>query len=369
MRDTKPARGEHVAAAHGLRGLASAMVVFAHVIGGPARHIYADNAAYVDAVRAPWHLATFGVQLFFVISGFVILPSALRYDAGEFALRRALRLYPLFAALSVLFVVMNIATDAYPKINTPLAVVSGFLFLNLFTGTDQLTPNAWSLTYEVMFYALTAGVVTFAVKRRDRVAGAVSILAAVAFVLAFPIAIYFVAGAAIRLLRWRRPEGSGTTLLVEVVAFVAMVTLASRGHYEYWWHDFRDPFVVALIVATAVYFYCAVAPGSFTEKLLGNRVFAYLGTISYSLYLVHPYIYLALRKLFVRWGLFTSDLIGAMLLFGLLVFAISLLASHVVHLWLERWPYERFFRQRIYRADRIARGDPATDATMTAQRA
>ncbi|MGK6321613.1 acyltransferase family protein [Sphingomonas sp. DT-51] len=365
----KGARGEHVVAAHGLRGLASAMVVFAHIIGGPARHVYADNATYVALTRAPWHLATFGVMLFFVISGFVILPSALRYAPGEFALRRGLRLYPLFAVLSVLFVALNAVTNAYPKINTPLAVVAGFTFTNLFTGTDQLTPNAWSLSYEVMFYALTCAVVTLAVKRRDRLTGTLAVAAALAFVLAFPIALYFVAGVAIRLLRWRYPDGSRATRWVELLAFAGMTALASHAHYEYWWRDFRDPVVVPLILLTATYFYCAVAPESWTERLLGNRVFAYLGTISYSLYLVHPYIYLALRKLFVRHGLFTDDWLLSMLPFALLVAGGSLVASHVVHLWLERWPYERFFRQRIYRADRIARGDPATDATMTAQRA
>lgn len=365
----RAARAELNVAAHGLRGAASLMVLIAHILGGTADHVYAASSQYVEWVKPFWYFGTFGVELFFMISGYVILPSALRYDAGEFALRRGLRIYPLFAALSLLFVVLNAWTNAYPKLNDPLAIVSGFLFLNLFTGTEQLTPNAWSLTFEVVFYVLTCAIVTFAVKRRARGAAALSVAAAVLFVAAFPIAIYFLAGVAIRLLRWRFPEAGQRARLVEPLAFALMVMLASSGHFEYRWGDFANPVVIPLILFTASYFYCAVAPGSFTERLLGNRVAAYVGTVSYSLYLVHPYTYLATRKLFARYGLFTADLASSMALFAIVVVASSFALTHFVHIYLERGPYERMFRQRIYRTGRGSRRSGRDGSAMLGQNA
>src|SRR3546814_5038332 len=82
-------------AAHGLRGIAALMVFSAHLLGGSAEHVYQDHSAYVQFVLRPWQFGVYGVYLFFTISGFVILPSVLRYSTGQFALRRFLRLYPL----------------------------------------------------------------------------------------------------------------------------------------------------------------------------------------------------------------------------------------------------------------------------------
>src|SRR3546814_16194799 len=75
-------------AAHGLRGIAALMVFSAHLLGGSAEHVYQDHSAYVQFVLRPWQFGVYGVYLFFTISGFVILPSVLRYSKGQLALRR-----------------------------------------------------------------------------------------------------------------------------------------------------------------------------------------------------------------------------------------------------------------------------------------
>lgn len=341
------ANGEFNVAAHGLRGVASVMVLCAHILGGTSRHIYPDNLAYADFVRHPWFFGTFGVDLFFVISGFVILPSVLRYSPADFALRRFLRLYPLFLACTVAFIVLNSATNLYPRQNNIESIVSALLFINLFTGTEQLAPNAWSLSFEVVFYALAALVVYWTVKRPRALPGALAIGACVLFFAAFPMTIYFVAGGAIHLLRRRDWRIAGARLL-EVVCAVAMVGFASRGHFEYRWADFADPVLVPIIVSTSLYFFFATGRDSLTASLLGNRVAAYLGTISYSLYLVHPFVYYAVRTVFVHHGWFTADIVQSMTAFAGVVIALSLAASHVVHVTLERGPYRWYFHQGIY---------------------
>ncbi|WP_426170201.1 acyltransferase family protein [Sandarakinorhabdus sp. DWP1-3-1] len=338
-------------AAHGLRGVAAMMVFLAHLLGGTAEHIYAANQHYVEAIKPYWHLGTYGVELFFVISGFVILPSVRRYTLGEFGLRRLLRLYPMFFAFSVLFVVLNGLTNAYPALNTPVAIVSGFLFLNLFTGTEQLTPNAWSLTFEVLFYLCIAVTWHVAFVRRSAILTLLAGGASLAFLASFPITLYFVVGVAIRIAHDRglllpQPLAAG----LEALALALVARLAAIDHYEYTHAELADPAVVALIVATGVYFWLAVHAGSLTARLLGNRATLYLGTVSYSLYIVHPYVYLPVRMLFDRMGWFTPDIMVSMALFALAVTPPMLLATDIVHRRLERWPYARFFRQGIYKA-------------------
>lgn len=337
-------------ALHGLRGIASLMVFAAHLIGGAARHIYETDVGYISAITPWWNFGTFGVEIFFVISGFVILPSAMRYDIREFAARRFMRLYPLFFALSILFIALNAATDLYPKLNTGQAIVAGLTFTDIFAGTEQLTPNAWSLTYEVWFYVLTAAGVSVLLRHCSKLAVLLLAVAAGAFVARFPISLYFVTGLAIRCLYDRHPSiCNGRHPVLEMLLIVAVISLGSRGHYEYDWQDFRNPVVPLLLAATALYFLLAVSAQSLTAKALGRPVFLYLGTVSYSLYLVHPYTYYAVRGLLDRHGVFTDDIALSMTQFFVLTGVTTLVLTHVVHRTLERWPYEWVYRQAIYR--------------------
>lgn len=340
---------EHLnVAAHGLRGLASLMVVGAHIIGGTAQHIYQNDSSYVETIQHPWYLGIYGVELFFVISGFVILPSALKYRPGEFALRRFFRLYPLFFAFSALFIALNWATNIYHYNNNLKSILSGLLFINLFTGTEQLTPNAWSLTYEVMFYALMCAVVHFTIRSRSTILGSMAVISSLWFVATFPIAIYFVAGVVVRLTLPANKLSGPVNKSIEIISFIIMVILASRAHYEYEPKDFMDPAVITLMLTTAIYFYFAVSPGSLTHRLMDNKSARYAGTISYSLYLVHPYVYYLVRAVFVHEGWFTSDTARSVGIFAIFVFALSIAISHFVHATLERTPYQWVFRQRIY---------------------
>ncbi|WP_340313070.1 acyltransferase family protein [Rhizorhabdus argentea] len=360
--EARTGSAEFNVAAHGLRGVASVLVLAAHIAGGTARHIYAADADYVSLVEHPWYLGTFGVEIFFVISGFVILPSVMKYNLGEFALRRFVRIYPLFFMLSLVFVALNAVTDAYPKLNDLPTVIAGFLFVNLFTGTEQLTPNAWSLSFEICFYALTALVVTCAVKRRSAVAGALAIGTALAFLIAFPITCYFIIGLVLRLTFRAEQKATATSRVAEAASLALVIWFASRAHFDYTaWSQFQDPVVLPIVVSLGCYFYLALRQGSLTAGALDRAVFRYIGTVSYSLYLVHPFAYFALRAIFVRSGLFTDNIALSMALFATAVFAASFLLTHFAHALFERWPYQRVFHQAVYREK------PATSAAAVAR--
>lgn len=326
------------------------MVFVAHILGGTAEHIYADRPSYISMIERPWNLGVYGVELFFVISGFVILPSVIRYTPREFALRRFWRLYPLFFVFTLLFAALNLATNAYPKLNSLEAFVVSLLFMDLFTGTEQLTPNAWSLSFEVIFYTLTCVLVFFWMKRPSRLGAVLAGGVAVSFLAVYPISIYFLAGLGIRCLHDRRlnvPPAFARYL--ELFFLGCCIFFASIRHFDYEWSEFDSPLVLIIIISTAAYFYLAIAKDSLTSRLLANRISIYLGTVSYSLYLVHPYTYFVCRELFDRWGLFTRDITASMLLFFSIVTPLTFVITHIIHQNLEVRPYQHFFGQRIYR--------------------
>ena len=343
------APGQFNVAAHGLRGIASLMVLGAHIIGGTARHIYSHDIEYVRLVERPWYVGTFGVELFFIISGFVIAPSAIRYAPGNFALRRTLRLYPLFLVFTLLFAGLNFLTNAYPRLNNVESVLSGLLFINLFTGTEQLAPNAWSLTYEVMFYALTCLVAYFAIRRKSPILLAASIALCAAFVISFPISLFFLAGVAIHFGYRKLAVPKGLRHPLEAALLIAALSLASVGHFEYHLADLAHPVVIPLIISSSLYFLLAVSPDSLTHRAMDNAAANYFGKISYSVYLVHPFVYFAIRQIFAHYGWFTTNIGASMAAFAITVFSLSIAASHYVHLSLEQWPYQWYFRQRVYR--------------------
>jgi peptidoglycan/LPS O-acetylase OafA/YrhL len=334
---------------HGLRGMAAAMVFLAHVVGGLGENVYAGNTSYLTIMEAPWNFGRWGVWLFFVISGYVILPSVLRYAPREFALRRFVRLYPLFFFFSLIFIVLNGVSDAYPRLQNPETIVSALLMVNLFTQTAQLTPNAWSLSYEVVFYTLACLFVQATVRHRSVTATGLLVLVAAALIARYPAMLFFAGGIAVRLLDDHNAHVRRTLLIsLEITAAIGCLVLASLRHYTFERDELQLPGLYGIFVSTILYFWLAIQPGSLSARLLDNPVSRYLGTVSYSLYLAHPYAYFAERQFFQSIGLFETPWPLAVGLFFLAVVPSTLALTHLAYVFLERLPYRRFFGKTIF---------------------
>lgn len=334
---------------HGLRGIAALAVVVAHVMGGLAKHVYGPETGYPQAVQPFWNFGVFFVYIFFAISGFVILPTVLRYSPREFALRRIVRIYPLFLAGTVLFILLNAVTGRQPELQDPATILYALTFTNLIFGTEQLTPNAWSLSFEAVFYALACAATAAWIGRRSLL-GAAVVTASVAFLLAYPGAIYFLIGMGVFVLHRR-----GVVLALpfrgaaEAAALVILAYVGSRQFFAYEPADVLNGWAQLTALFTAVYFLLAVERDSLTSRVLSARGAQYLGTISYSLYLVHPYFYLPVRLVFSRLGLFGDNHLLATAVFGAVVIAGSILLAHLSYLAFERFPQEWVFGRRRQR--------------------
>lgn len=146
----------------GLRGIAILWVLLFHA--------YARRPENLDFVSTTMQFSIFefgylGVQLFFMISGFVIFMTLDKSKSYiDFMKRRWLRLFPaMLIATILIFATSYFFYDSPRGIPEPINALPGLLFLSpqlieLFSGIKifGLEGAFWSLYVEVIFYALIA---------------------------------------------------------------------------------------------------------------------------------------------------------------------------------------------------------------------
>jgi peptidoglycan/LPS O-acetylase OafA/YrhL len=100
-------------------------------------------------------LGKYGVQLFFAISGFVILMSLERVErARDFLLGRVARLYPAYwTGLALTFTVVSVFGLPQREVSTAAALVNLTMFQELLR-VPHVDGVYWTLTVELSFYAL-----------------------------------------------------------------------------------------------------------------------------------------------------------------------------------------------------------------------
>jgi exopolysaccharide production protein ExoZ len=279
-----------------LRAVAALIVVYSHVV---------ENLSKATGAHAPLFISgPFGVEIFFVISGFIITHTSLDRFGGvsnalQFANHRFWRITPLYWMISAVYLVVCLAapTVLFKGFTSATHTVASFFFwpmLNREGVFEPLLAAGWSLNYEMLFYVVFAVAMCFprkfAVPAIFLMFGALALLRPVFpanSVLDFwsrPFLFEFLTGAGIALLaRW-------TPLRLPFVAFAPiLLLLLGVASALYGWGakhfipTFASVAVASLIVASAVFSHDAA------RENLVLRFFSAVGNASYSLYLVHMF--------------------------------------------------------------------------------
>lgn len=327
---SRPSAGvEHLYAIDLLRFLAAMAVVACHwcFTTDQMQPIYEISAA---------KYGFFGVHLFFLISGLVILMSAQGQDLRGFVAARIVRLYPAFwicCTISALFAFSD------PLLGWPEYFANMTMFPNPFYA-PLINLAYWSLVVEAKFYLLIAMLLLCGWLHRIELVMWIW-LAATAFSTSFlmrhlimaPYAAFFVGGCACFLLR-QKPTWDRWALLFAAWA-VAMnetvLEVARQNHVPDTW--------TACILVTA-FFLVILAVSQKWLVLPEWKGIALLGAISYPIYLLH-------QRIAIEMGWTTDN--PALLL---LAFAWIVILSWVVHRWGEL-PLQRWMRAKLRNARRV----------------
>ena len=382
--------GRFIPVVEGLRFVSIMFVVLFHINGylsvkSPLRDAGPIDVGFVQRLAMIGH---YGVQLFFVISGFVLaLPFAahqlLKAPAVRlraYFLRRVTRLEPPYVLSMLGLFLMHILIDGAnsPSSLSHLGASLAYLHNQIYATNSTINTVAWSLEVEVQFYLLApllASVFLISSPTKRRATLVAGMLLAVAlqtlanpiaggrlslsivnyiqfFLLGFLLADYF-------LVDWKgTPAVSNYWDVVAVVGWPALAIVLMRD----WATRLTLPALVFVL-------FCAGLRGKRTSALLSDRWVTTIGGMCYSIYLLHYPIISAIARHTVTIGSARAYPVH-LLVQSVLLVSSSVLISALYFMLIERPCMDKDWPRRLVSAvsRRVLRnadaGQPSVTATL-----
>ncbi|WP_299938792.1 acyltransferase [uncultured Pelagimonas sp.] len=335
-----------------MRALASGMVLFGHVLAETEHYLKID----MPFGWVPW---TRGVDIFFVISGFIILVSSQKYFEAPggvrvFCRKRFTRVVPLYWLFTTLMLAVLLILPSGAK-QTQLdwgQVITSYLFIPYERYDGRAAPIlslGWTLNFEIFFYAVFA--LALFLPRRIGPLSVVVLMTVWAALGALipgmaditvlrvwsnPLILEFCMGVLLgqlyvhhSLQQQDQPEHNkarnrvGWALLA--TGFGLLCLLNQIDGLPRW---IASGFPATMMVASIVFFYTPHnEPGRWA------RIGGLLGDSSYALYLSHRFFLRALTMVIVP--LLPATITGGLLFTGVAC-SVAIAGSLVVYVWIER---------------------------------
>lgn len=329
-----------------MRGIAALLVVLNHLFPYLSNNVNSLPSWYgfIEDINITLDFGRIGVDLFFIISGYVIpfsLTMGTRSVAG-FAINRIMRIYPLvwvaFAATALFQHQQPIDLDV---------VVLNLLLLAGFVGKPEMG-LLWTLRVEMIFYITCAALFSLGFLQKPKLPVLVVILAiSWNFAAALPlpglprlpigwttfIFLMFIGS----MLRYADSGVVGRRLAYSLVAgFLASRLCVSFAIIGY---DSTE-------MMRMIHDYCPILIAIVYFLLMNNLMpitfhpLVFIGKISYSIYLLHPLLYFATIKALGALNIHAPILLVLILIFSVIIavssltyFTIELPAIRLGHRW------------------------------------
>jgi peptidoglycan/LPS O-acetylase OafA/YrhL len=297
--ETKPARFLEL---DGLRGLAALSVVLYHYT-----YMYNQYFENRDKPLLSFSRGNLGVELFFIISGFVILMTVSRTKTIlDFVVSRVSRIYPVYwVAVIFTFAVLTISGIWPTGATSKPALLFNFTMLQRFVSVKAVDGVYWSLQYELLFYGLILGALVLGLIRRVELLCVAMLASSLAYWVLLQADVFASLGSAGSLIKqaWllaiilqdaeffvsgmmlyrSREAGLSSSRLAIIAGAIGMSFLVDG-----WVMGVAHTGFV-ILVGLAIFGYV---------PFLRSRPMVFLGAISYPLYLVHQYAgYVLIDKL------------------------------------------------------------------------
>ena len=266
-----------------LRFLAALSVVVYHLVTLPDPTTPTGHMIKWTA-RFGW----MGVPLFFMISGFVILWTAQAKDGYAFVVSRISRLYPSFWVAVLLTSVVVWGSFS------PMTVVANLTMIPQRLGAPYVDGVYWTLDFEIMFYALVFLLIVTRQMRRIEICLAIwAVVCAVGIYKPLPWitlsgqAAFFLSGCCLFLIRSRGPSRERFAILAVSMFLCVVSALTQQSGFT----KSTQLSVQVVTASTVVVFHALFLAVALRRLRLPDlRLWYWLGSLTYPLYLVHNVI-------------------------------------------------------------------------------
>jgi exopolysaccharide production protein ExoZ len=330
-----------------LRALAALGVVVAHAYVTQARH-----AGLPPGVsNLMWGKA--GVDVFFVVSGFVMVHASDRLFGTAcgppvFLARRLIRIVPLYWFVTTIYLAIAAVLHQLPhKSYSAALVVASYAFIpwpNPDGLVEPIVGQGWTLNYEMLFYVIFSGALLFSRRIAVALVSLILVAAAIAGKLIDPtpgplsfwtdsVVLEFVLGMALGLAYQEGTRLSRWCRLLLVGGALVLTGLIALQPWFYVTRAFARGVPAAMIVAGAVL-------GTPTGPSAGWRRLGIIGDASYALYLLHPLPVRTIDALLRRFGFDPAVYFWPYIAIATIA---SVALAVAAHYWLER-PVTRALR-------------------------
>ncbi|WP_162426423.1 acyltransferase family protein [Pontibacter pudoricolor] len=316
----------------GVRGIAALMVMILHFFG---QRLY-QSSVWPPILKFSV-LGQTGVDLFFVLSGFLITRILLDTKQQEgyfkkFYMRRSIRIFPLYFGFLILtyFILPLFTNENIPTLSSQ---IYHWLYLQNFAMTFQWIytgpEHFWSLAVEEHFY-LVWPLLVFLLNRRQLLIVILTIIGIALIVRIFLVSsgyeAYYLTFARMDVLSLGGllaiAEHKNLLSRIKPIVVIALaLTLSLPTIYLFLkfggegnsYIQIIKPLLIGLFFLLAVTYVVVEKESSTIKILLNSTIFNYTGKISYGLYVYHPLCF-SIYSRFLRSESIIADLIGSFLL-------------------------------------------------------
>lgn len=340
----------------GLRGFSALLVFFTHLQS--TFGAVAAATALAAPLRFLSNLGHSGVDIFFVLSGFVIYGPLITRPTPyfRFVRRRIVRLYPVFIAvfaghLAAGLFVPSLSKLAGSTLDRALYLIANFLMLPGVLPIIPIITVAWSLSYELFFYLSLPLLIRVLAMNRWRPwarlafwAGVVPCFAILPYYRSVPQPRFVLFGAGILAYEIVALRPRGVRALPGAAAAVFTLSMILRGLLDPVsatsttspLADGRAVAFVCLLTGALLLLVAVGVSSGWLARLFSFAPLRYFGNFSYSYYLTHGAALFALGRLYGALRLPASLPAPLFLLLAIFSFAITTAVAVALFLAVEK---------------------------------